>query len=172
MPVENNKHINGVKHEVDLTETGAVTVVCHIEVNIGPGGPNDIEINLNVPEGHNPQVALRINHTVHTGHRISRETQTEAQARQKTYCRPKRICTSKAIDADEEPEECGATDCCYDPLSEETKVRCAGPGCNAKYHLSCVGLGVMPTEAWFCDVDCRLNAGQPVRKRRRIGVTA
>jgi hypothetical protein len=139
---------------VDLTETGAVTVVCHIEVNIGPGGPNDIEINLNVPEGHNPQVALRhvniitvtyefdvlmwtlilgrINHTVHTGHRISRETQTEAQARQKTYCRPKRICTSKAIDADEEPEECGATDCCYDPLSEETKVRCAGPGCNAK----------------------------------------
>lgn len=41
-----------------------------------------------------------------------------------------------------------------------------------KYHLSCVGLGVVPAEEWFCDVYCRQNAGQPVRKRRRIGITA
>lgn len=109
---------------------------------------------------------------------------------QSTQRRSKRICTSKAIGADQEVEECAATDCCDDPLSEEIKVECDGPGCNLKvclsmrlmnfvhkltedkYHLSCVGLGVMPAEEWFCDVYCRQNAGQPVRKRRRIGITA
>ncbi|KAH9985575.1 hypothetical protein BJV77DRAFT_1031951 [Russula vinacea] len=149
MPVENNKRINE-EQDVDLSDTSAVTAVCRIEVNVGPGGPNEIEINLNAPEGYDPKVTLKFNHI---GHRISRGTQTEAQVQQSTQRRSKRICTSRAIGTNQEVEECAATDCCYDPLSDETKVE-------------------LSPEEWFCDVYCRQNAGQPVRKRRRIGITA
>lgn len=100
--------------------------------------------------------------------------------------RSKRVCTDKSFGVDQ--EDCAETDC-NDPLSQEEKIRCARPGCNAKvhafflvlaqnltvedsqYHLSCVGLDAVPTGGWFCDADCRTNAGQriaPARKRRRI----
>jgi hypothetical protein len=77
MPVDDDKRINGVKHvrplhlprlsvthidgiqEDDLTDTDALNAVCHIEINVGPGGPNDIEINMNVHEGHAPKVTLK-----------------------------------------------------------------------------------------------------------------
>ena len=104
--------------------------------------------------------------------------------------RSKRVRTNKYFGANQ--EDCAESDC-EDPLSQEEKVMCTGPGCNAmvchsesltvfiyklrgnrKYHLSCVGLDVVPTGGWFCDMDCRKNAGQrvaPVRKRRRIVVS-
>jgi hypothetical protein len=104
--------------------------------------------------------------------------------------RSKRARTNKSFGADQ--EDCAESDC-EDPSSQEEKVVCAGPGCNAmvchslthfihklkwdrdcKYHLSCVGLDAVPTGGWFCDTDCRKNAGQrvaPVRKRRRIVVS-
>jgi hypothetical protein len=101
--------------------------------------------------------------------------------------RSKRPRTNKSFGVDE--DDCAESDC-EDPSSQEDKVMCAGPGCNAmvclflsvfeceliengKYHLSCVGLDVAPDGGWFCDVVCRKNAGQrvaPVRKRRRIVV--
>jgi hypothetical protein len=102
--------------------------------------------------------------------------------------RSKRARTNKSFSVDH--EDCAESDC-EDPSSQEEKVTCAGPGCNAmvrhsltvfihklkgnrKYHLSCVGLDVLPIGGWFCDTDCRKNAGQrvaPVRKRRRVVVS-
>jgi hypothetical protein len=102
--------------------------------------------------------------------------------------RSKRARTNKRFGVEE--DDCAESDC-EDPSSQEQKVTCAGPGCHAmvchsltvfihklsrnhKYHLSCVGLDIVPTGGWFCDTDCRKNAGQrvaPVRKRRRIVVS-
>ena len=36
-----------------------------------------------------------------------------------------------------------------------------------KYHLTCRGLVEKPTGGWFCDVECRRNAGFTVRKRHQ-----
>ena len=54
-------HTDDIQEEqdVDLSDTSVVTAVCRIEVNVGPGGPNEIEINLNAPEGHDPKVTLK-----------------------------------------------------------------------------------------------------------------
>jgi hypothetical protein len=101
--------------------------------------------------------------------------------------RSKRPRTNKSFGVDE--DDCAESEC-ENPSSQEDKVMCAGPGCNAlvrrflsvfeckliengKYHLSCVGLDVAPDGGWFCDVICRKNAGQrvaPIRKRRQIVV--
>ena len=99
--------------------------------------------------------------------------------------RSKRVRTNITFGADQ--EDCAEMDC-DDPSSQEEKIKCAGPGCNAnvcaffvglvrkltedsQYHLSCVGLDAAPIGGWFCDADCRTNAGQriaPVCKRRRV----
>ncbi|KAF8897104.1 hypothetical protein CPB84DRAFT_1748133 [Gymnopilus junonius] len=36
---------------------------------------------------------------------------------------------------------------------------CSGPRCKFVYHITCRGLFEKPKNAWFCDNDCRRNAG-------------
>ncbi|KAK6977813.1 hypothetical protein R3P38DRAFT_2809893 [Favolaschia claudopus] len=60
-------------------------------------------------------------------------------------------------DDDDEPQRCSAPNCTIVDTNEQLA------------HLCCVGLhntGTLPE--WYCDDDCRENAGQTVRKRRRI----
>ncbi|KAF9536886.1 hypothetical protein CPC08DRAFT_771425 [Agrocybe pediades] len=70
--------------------------------------------------------------------------------------------------AQEEPHEC-ADDGCGSVIAESDLLKCDAPGCELTYHLSCQGLLVRPTGGWFCDDDCKKNAGFRVgsRKRRR-----
>ncbi|KAI0054949.1 hypothetical protein BV25DRAFT_1816306, partial [Artomyces pyxidatus] len=54
--------------------------------------------------------------------------------------------------------------------TDNDAVHCRGPGCTQLFHLNCIGLLSMPDDAWFCDNDCRVNAGYRTvgsRKRRR-----
>lgn len=82
---------------------------------------------------------------------------------------------------------------CNDPgcetlVDEVDFLRCDSPGCYLvvslfhftdydyqkdspseiiQYHLTCRGLVKKPAGRWFCDDECRRNAGFTVRKRRR-----
>ncbi|KAF8874313.1 hypothetical protein CPB84DRAFT_1853644 [Gymnopilus junonius] len=59
---------------------------------------------------------------------------------------------------------------CESPINESELLCCDCPGCYLMYHLSCRGLIKKPDQAWFCDNECRKNAGFKVvgpRKRRR-----
>ncbi|KAF8874718.1 hypothetical protein CPB84DRAFT_1829332 [Gymnopilus junonius] len=59
---------------------------------------------------------------------------------------------------------------CESPINESELLCCDCPGCYLTYHLSCRGLIKKPDQAWFCDNECRKNAGFKVvgpRKRRR-----
>ncbi|KAI0716173.1 hypothetical protein C8T65DRAFT_828384 [Cerioporus squamosus] len=44
---------------------------------------------------------------------------------------------------------------------------CDGPGCGQWYHHECLNLQMQPKGDWFCDDDCRANAGLPIRKAKR-----
>ncbi|KAJ7506497.1 hypothetical protein B0H11DRAFT_1903863 [Mycena galericulata] len=70
-------------------------------------------------------------------------------------------------DEDEESKVCTAPNCTvYD---DSPMVACSGPACTFQAHLCCVGIKVddRPTQ-WFCDDDCRENAGGRARKRRKL----
>lgn len=63
---------------------------------------------------------------------------------------------------------------CNDPgcetlVSNVDLLRCDSPGCYLVYHLTCRGLIEKPSGGWFCDDECKRNAGFRVggRKRRR-----
>jgi hypothetical protein len=84
-----------------------------------------------------------------------------------------------------------ADDGCEASIDDESEIlRCDAPGCrltvrvsiggftgfllivNPQYHLSCQGLFERPVGGWFCDDECKKNAGYRVgggRKRRRRG---
>ncbi|KAF8875597.1 hypothetical protein CPB84DRAFT_1752637 [Gymnopilus junonius] len=48
---------------------------------------------------------------------------------------------------------------CESPINESELLCCDCPGCYLMYHLSCRGLIKKPDQAWFCDNECRKNAG-------------
>ncbi|KAI0726913.1 hypothetical protein C8Q72DRAFT_887194 [Fomitopsis betulina] len=53
-------------------------------------------------------------------------------------------------------------------LFKFTPVRCKGPACGQWFHYACVNLTAAPEDTdWFCDDDCRANAGVRVRKGPR-----
>ena len=75
---------------------------------------------------------------------------------------------------------------CETLINDGDLLRCDSPGCYLvvsqlnfathsrdlpaviiQYHLTCRGLVEKPAGGWFCDDDCRRNAGFTVRKRRR-----
>ncbi|PBK88629.1 hypothetical protein ARMGADRAFT_1065534 [Armillaria gallica] len=55
------------------------------------------------------------------------------------------------------PHRCEDCDLDIDDLTE--LLGCSCPGCDLKYHLACRGLLENPSNEWFCDDDCRENAG-------------
>ncbi|KAF8811359.1 hypothetical protein BYT27DRAFT_7089776, partial [Phlegmacium glaucopus] len=62
-----------------------------------------------------------------------------------------------------------ADDGCETTIEEVDLLCCDAPGCGLTYHLTCQGLFEKPSGGWFCDDECRKNAGWRVgsRKRRR-----
>ncbi|KAJ3545336.1 hypothetical protein NM688_g5637 [Phlebia brevispora] len=46
-------------------------------------------------------------------------------------------------------------------------VRCDKPGCGQWFHYDCVNIQGPPSGDWFCDEDCRANAGIEVRKPKK-----
>ncbi|KAJ6612497.1 hypothetical protein B0H10DRAFT_1952291 [Mycena sp. CBHHK59/15] len=65
--------------------------------------------------------------------------------------------------------------CCTSPDCTMTgdlpMVACLGPACQSRVHLCCIGIKAKPNtlpEEWFCDDECRENAGGR-RKRTRRG---
>ncbi|KAJ6628359.1 hypothetical protein B0H10DRAFT_2184863 [Mycena sp. CBHHK59/15] len=77
-------------------------------------------------------------------------------------------------DDDEEPgvhiQVCGDPDCSME--GDLPMIQCMGPGCSSQYHRCCAGIQESETEdaveEWFCDEDCRVNAG---RGRKKCGGT-
>ncbi|KAJ6583639.1 hypothetical protein B0H10DRAFT_2096937 [Mycena sp. CBHHK59/15] len=73
----------------------------------------------------------------------------------------------RVVVSDDEAEEvgCSAPNCTI--TDDEPMVVCSGPACGSRAHLCCVGLETKPAE-WYCDDSCLKNAGQTVRKKRRV----
>lgn len=91
----------------------------------------------------------------------------------------------------DDSDHCAESDC---EDSQRTEITCTGPACGRKvrsrpssiciyaltviyvpqYHLVYVALSVVPEGGWFCDEDCRENAGfrrrgvKKTRKRARV----
>ncbi|KAF8990459.1 hypothetical protein BDQ17DRAFT_1333445 [Cyathus striatus] len=48
----------------------------------------------------------------------------------------------------------------FEVIDEEDEMICADPECcDFTYHLTCRGLVEIPTDNWFCDDECKKNAG-------------
>ncbi|KDR81053.1 hypothetical protein GALMADRAFT_91766 [Galerina marginata CBS 339.88] len=80
--------------------------------------------------------------------------------------RKRRLADDDGIQNVCEDDGCGAD------IAERDLLRCDAPGCALTYHLSCQGLFEKPTGGWFCDDECKKNAGfrgGSGRKRRRRG---
>ncbi|KAF8910005.1 hypothetical protein CPB84DRAFT_1743507 [Gymnopilus junonius] len=56
---------------------------------------------------------------------------------------------------------------CGIPIEDVNLVQCLGPGCKFVYHLTCRGLFEKPKTAWFCNDDCRKNAGFRVAAKQK-----
>ncbi|KAJ7686423.1 hypothetical protein B0H14DRAFT_2654310 [Mycena olivaceomarginata] len=70
------------------------------------------------------------------------------------------------ISSDEEEEPgCAAEDCAE--TGELEIIECSGLACGSKFHHYCLGFK-KPGPSWFCDDECRKNAGGRVRKKPRI----
>ncbi|KAF9547125.1 hypothetical protein CPC08DRAFT_729779 [Agrocybe pediades] len=80
----------------------------------------------------------------------------------------KRVRTAAALAA--ENAVCADIECGTE-IEPDELLCCQAPGCGLKYHLRCRGLLEKPSGNWFCDDDCKENAGFRVgggsRKRRR-----
>ncbi|KIK05233.1 hypothetical protein K443DRAFT_675348 [Laccaria amethystina LaAM-08-1] len=66
------------------------------------------------------------------------------------------------------PDSLCADEGCETVIEERDLLRCGA--CNLVYHLTCRGLIERPGGGWFCDDECKANAGGRVvstRKRRR-----
>ncbi|KAJ7303109.1 hypothetical protein DFH08DRAFT_825958 [Mycena albidolilacea] len=74
------------------------------------------------------------------------------------------------VSSDEEDEEegCSISGCTI--TGSEPMVTCLWPACSTQSHLCCAGLKLtdLTIVEWFCDDNCREDAGGRVRKRRRI----
>ncbi|KAJ7187789.1 hypothetical protein C8R46DRAFT_1241005 [Mycena filopes] len=80
--------------------------------------------------------------------------------------REKRVSKRMRVDSsDEEDQDCAANNCTE--TGELEMVECSGPACGSKFHLCCVGLKKQPDAPWFCDDECRKNAGGRSRKKMR-----
>ena len=103
---------------------------------------------------------------------------TLAQGGQTSRLRKRRI-----LEVDQ--ENLCADDGCEKTIGEGDLLRCDAPGCgltvsyilhcynldlpHIQYHLTCQGLFEKPSGGWFCDDECRKNAGWQVggQKHRR-----
>ncbi|KIM71403.1 hypothetical protein PILCRDRAFT_82813, partial [Piloderma croceum F 1598] len=79
--------------------------------------------------------------------------------------RPKRSRKTQSFDTEIDTFGCAERDC-EDELAVEEMVVCTE--CGLKYHLSCQGLRSQPPAlSWFCDDECKKNAGKIVRVNKR-----
>lgn len=72
--------------------------------------------------------------------------------------------TRKIILDDEDCFDCGKV--VESDSTDASIIRCMGPGCSSVAHLRCLGMLEEPKEAWFCDDDCKSNAGLRTKRRR------
>ncbi|KAF8157792.1 hypothetical protein B0H34DRAFT_428377 [Crassisporium funariophilum] len=56
---------------------------------------------------------------------------------------------------------------CEKTIEEIDLLCCSAPGCGLTYHLTCQGLFERPSGKWFCDDECKKNAGWRVGNRKR-----
>ncbi|KAF8984378.1 hypothetical protein BDQ17DRAFT_1336227 [Cyathus striatus] len=99
----------------------------------------------------NEQTGTHVQVVTENPNRANGETKKTRGSRQRKF---------QDIDNDDEMI-CGDPDC-EEKITADELLHCNSPGCNLVYHLTYRGLVEFPKNNWFCDDECRKNAGYHV----------